>query len=278
MATAGLLRLGRPAGARTGANLLTAPLSLGGEWPSAAGDTALRVTTRMREACLSGIRLLSDRQPRRLRVDEHSTGPPSVWRHTGDPDMAVVNVDMPPRDWPRLAYQFGHELGHVLCNSWDWGAKPRLPCQWLEESMVEALSLASLPLLAAGGERVPLVPGDTDFPATIRKYRAFLLGRYVQAGGGIEAGAPLAGWFRATRAALEQNNGLAKFEGPMIVTIVGLLEHDRGYIEDYGALNRWPGRSAVPLEEYLRLWQASCGEIRSPGRLPARLKEALGLA
>src|SRR5262249_12287239 len=131
--------------------------------------------------------------------------------------------------------------------------------------------------LAASCERAPLIPGDAAFPATIRKYRAFLLGRYVQAGGRIEAGAPIAGWFRATRAALEKNNGLARFEGPAIVTIVGLLDRDRAHIEDYGALNRWPGRSAVPLDEYLRLWQASCAEIRSPGRLPARLKEALGL-
>jgi len=258
------------------ANLLSAPLSLGGEWSQAAPPEALPLLLRMREACLSGVRLLSDQQPRNLRVDEHSTGPPAVWLHTDHADTGIVNVDIPTDDWPRLAYQFGHELGHVLCNSWLWGDKPQLPCQWLEESMVEGLSLRSLLLLADSCEKTPLVPGDTAFPGVIRKYRSFLLGRYIEAGG-PQPGAPITGWFRATRAALEKNNGLAKFEGPEIVAIVALLEHDRSYIEDYGALNRWPGRSAVPLEEYLRLWQASCAEIRAPGRLPARLKEMLGL-
>lgn len=256
-------------------NLLAAPLSLGGEWATGAPGPALPVVTRMREACLSGVRLLSDRQPRRLRVDQHGTGPPSVWLQTRDPDLAVVNVDVPAHDWPRLAYQFGHELGHVLCNSWGWGSKPRLPCQWLEESMVEALSLHGLGRLADSCEAAPLSPGDRLFPATLRKYRRFLLDRYIAAGG-VPAGAPIAGWFQATRAALEKNNGLAKFEGPAIVALVALLDADRRHIEDYGALNRWPGRSAVPFEEYLRLWRASCAELGAPGRLPARLAAMLG--
>ena len=274
LSLAGALSLRRRALASAPANLLSAPLSLGGEWAEAGPETALRVVTRMREACLSGIRLLSDRQPQRLRVDEHSAGPPSVWLHTDNTDMAIVYVDVPPQDWGRLAYQFGHELGHVLCNSWIWGSKPQLPCQWLEELMVEALSLRSLLRLADMVEQNPLVPGDTAFPASLRKYQGILLRRYVVAGG-VEPGAPIAGWFRATREALEKNNGLAKFEGPAIAALVALLEQDRSLIEDYGGLNRWPGRSAVPFDEYLRLWQASCAEIHAPGRLPLRLKEML---
>ena len=41
-------------------------------------------------------------------------------------------------------YQFGHELGHVLANSWQPHAQPTNPCQWLEEAMVEAFSLRGL--------------------------------------------------------------------------------------------------------------------------------------
>ena len=38
-----------------------------------------------------------------------------------------------------LAYQFGHELGHVTANSWQPRGKPQLPSQWLEEAPVERL-------------------------------------------------------------------------------------------------------------------------------------------
>jgi hypothetical protein len=39
------------------------------------------VVERMRHSCLDGVRLVSDRQPTRLRVDEHTSGPPAVWLH-----------------------------------------------------------------------------------------------------------------------------------------------------------------------------------------------------
>jgi hypothetical protein len=45
--------------------------------------SADQVVERMRHACLDGVRLLSDRQPISFQ------------------------------DWSKLAYQFGHELGHV---------------------------------------------------------------------------------------------------------------------------------------------------------------------
>src|SRR5579862_5948154 len=48
------------------------------------------------------------------------------------------------------------------------------------------------------------------------------------------------------------------------------MEADKACVEDLGAVNRWPARGAVPVEEYLRLWQASCAEIHATGRLPAR--------
>jgi hypothetical protein len=55
------------------------------------------------------------------------------------------------------------------------------------------------------------------------------------------------------------------------------MESDQRCVEDLGAVNRWPQRSAVPLEEYLRLWRASCSEIGASGRLPARLQKVFGL-
>ena len=58
--------------------------------------------------------------------------------------MAWIIVDVGTRDWCNLAYQFGHELGHVVANSWARDAKPGGPCQWLEEALVEAFSFRGL--------------------------------------------------------------------------------------------------------------------------------------
>ena len=254
--------------------LLSAPLELGGEWGGSPPNDALAVISRMREVCLSGVRLLSDRQPAKLRVDEHTSGPPAIWLHDENPDTAWIIVDIGALDWCKLAYQFGHEFGHVLCNSWQRQAAPRLPSQWLEEALVEAFSIRGLGLLADSWQQRPPFPHNAAFADAIRKYRQDLIEKYRK-----PAGEPpvldMCAWLRRNRDALDHSGGVGVIEGPEIVQIVAALEADKGCIEDLGALNRWSARSGVPVEDYLRLWQASCAEIHAPGLLPARLAQSL---
>src|SRR6516225_8455473 len=112
--------------------LATAPIELAGDWGRMMPNSALHVVQRMRRCCYDGVRLVSDDQPERLRVEEHTSGPPAVWLHTAEPNVGWI-IDIGERDWSKLAYQFGHELGHVTCNSWRPDAKPAAPCQWLED-------------------------------------------------------------------------------------------------------------------------------------------------
>src|SRR5580700_5927640 len=72
--------------------LLSAPLELGGDWGGSPPNDARAVIARMREVCLSGVRLLSDRQPAKLRVDNQTSGPPHIWLHDENPDTAWIDV------------------------------------------------------------------------------------------------------------------------------------------------------------------------------------------
>jgi hypothetical protein len=252
-------------------SLLSAPLEINGTWGGSLPDAARHVVLRMREACLSGVRLLSDRQPEKLRVDNHLDGPPAVWLHADQATTAWVIVDIDPRDWSKLAYQFGHELGHVLCNSWNAAAKPRPPCQWLEEAMVEAFSIRGLGILAVGWARDPPFAGDAPFASSIRQYRSDLVERYRKAGGQPPS-ADLASWFQTYQATIEKEGGIHERLGPVLIAVLGEFESDKSCVEDLGALNRWPERSALPIADYLTKWQASCAEIKSSGKLPLRLK------
>ena len=251
-------------------------LELGGSWKSSPSEAVLRVLTRMREVSLAGVSLLSDRQPGKIRVDNHASGSPAIWLHNDQTNVAWIIVDIGTDDWCKLSYQFGHELGHVLCNSWNAQSQPHTPCQWLEESMVEAFSIRGLGLLAASWERNPPFAGDAAFGAAIREYRGNLIKNYGGAGAPMPD-AEFASWFRASRSALE-HSALSGIEGQLIVRVVSELERDIACVEDLGALNRWPSRSGVPLEEYLRLWERSCTEVHSSGRLPARLRSLLGVS
>lgn len=291
LALAGLLGAGRAAGQTAPGTLLSVPLELTGDWGASPPPTAAIVIARVREVSLSGVRLLSDRQPDRIRIEAHSSGPPAIWLHKDNSRTAWIIVDIGGRDWCKLAYQFGHELGHVLANSWGPEAKPRPPTQWLEESLVEAFSIRGLGLLAESWAANPPFTGDAAFSKAITDYRANVIAGYAKPGdpkpgepksgdpkpGSSNAGAALATWFRATRGALEKAGGLAPVEGPAILAIVAEME-SRAAVEDLGALNRWPGRSGVPIEDYLRLWKASCAELGAPGQLPARLQALFQLA
>jgi len=256
-------------------SLYTAPIELAGTWPQVPTDAVLRVVLRVRSVCLSGLRLLSDRQPAQLRIDGRNAGPPAIWLHDEPRDTAWILVNVGPADWSKLAYQFGHELGHVLCNSWDHAAVPALPTQWIEEAIVEAFSIRGLGLLAQSWALAPPFAGDEKFAGSLWKYRESLIEKN-QSEEAADGAGDAASWFTANRVALE--SGRAADKGRIILAILSLLEQDRAYVEDLGALNRWPARSKVPLGDYLTLWQSSCLEINGPARLPARLRSLFRIA
>jgi hypothetical protein len=259
-------------------NLLTASIALKGDW--LYGDAVMRVLSRVRTINLSGMRLVSDRQPARISVENHNEGPPAIWLHSDDPERAAIIVDIgASSDWCKLAYQFGHELGHVLANSWQFSAKPQRPTQWLEEALVETFSIRGLRLLADSWERAPPFAGDNKFAGSIRQYRSNYL-EASKADGAIGSPNDVASWFHASRADMEAGKGMPR--GPAILGLLALYEEKQPsgkpcLIDDLGALNRWPERTAIPIERYLERWKQSCSEIGASGELPTRLQQLFRL-
>ena len=78
------------------------------------------------------------------------------------------------------------------------------------------------------------------------------------------------------RDTLAKQMGLNPMEGPAILAIVEMLERDNGYVEDMGAVNRWP-EPAIANRGLSPAWTASCAEIGSPGHLPVQIRSRLGL-
>jgi hypothetical protein len=254
--------------------LLSAPLELAGDWGKMVPESAQLVLERMRRCCLDGVPLISDRQPTRLRVDEHTSGSPAVWLHSDGSTMAWIIVDIGENAWSQLAYQFGHELGHVLANSWQPHAKPKPPCQWLEEAMVEVFSLFGLGRLSESWKQEPVFPGDNAYGGAIADYRQNITERYKKLGAEQGLVKDSATWFTKHRSGIEVA-GLNPFAQAMALILLREYERAPECMGSLGALNRWPGRSGVPVEEYLQQWQASCVELQTPAHLPIRLREII---
>jgi len=253
--------------------LLSAPIELAGDWGHMLPRSADQVVERMRHSCLDGIRLVSDRQPTRLRVDEHASGPPAIWLHPDGSSMAWIVVDIGEQAWAQLAYQFGHELGHVMANSWQPHAKPEQPCQWLEEAMVEAFSLRGLGRLAESWKLNPPFANDSEFGKAIADYRQNIIERYAKIAKEQGSIRDFGAWFADHRGEIEA--GKTSSVPPASLIILAEYERVPDCVEALGALNRWPGRSGVPINDYLHLWQASCAELQASPILPDRLQQLL---
>ena len=252
--------------------LSTAPIEFLGDWRESPPEHAEGVIRRLWDACLIGIDLRSDRQPDRLRIQSRIGGP-CVWLDFQNLMTATIVVDGTGRNWCRLAYQLGHELGHVVCNSWQPSAVPLKPSQWLEESLAEAFALRGLARLADSWEQEAVLAEYPDYAKHLRRYRELTIAPYRH-GSSSHA---LHNWFGANRVELENGIGGRTTHGPVLLMILGELDRDVGCVADLGALNRWPSRAAAPIEDYLRLWEESCAEISTPGRLPTRIKDVLFL-
>jgi hypothetical protein len=261
-------------GSAISSTLLSAPLELTGNWGHMIPRSAKLVIERMRHACLDGVRLVSDQQPTSLRVEEHTSGPPAVWLHDDESTVAWITVDIGERAWIQLAYQFGHELGHVLANSWQRWAEPKTPCQWLEEAMVEALSLRGLKRLAESWRENPPFPGDNEFSGAIANYLQNIIQRYTQLAAEQGLSRSSAEWFASNRRDIEVG-GLHPFAQAASFAIVTEYERNPEGVEALGALNRWPDRAGLPIEDYFNRWEASCNELHATRILPTRLREWL---
>lgn len=277
MAVRWLLSKATAAPPRRQPTLRNVPIEVGGDWGGASANDVRAVVARARETCLERVRLVSDRQPNRLLVEEQQSGRPHIWLHEDHPQTAWIVVDIAALHWSQLAYQFGHELGHVLCNSWVRDSKLEPPSRWLEEAMAEAFSIRGLGLLATSWQRRPPFPNNSGYAKSLQKYRDDLIAKYRSEEGDGPVG-DVAAWFHRNRPALDKANGVGRSEGQAIVAIADLLEDDPDCVSDMGAVNRWPERSAVPIERYLQLWQDSCAELNSPGVLPGRIRQVLGVA
>jgi hypothetical protein len=215
----------------------------------------------MRHSRPDGIGLVSDRQPARLRVDEHTCGPPAIWLHPDGSSAAWIIVDVGERAWSQLAHQFGHEPGRVLANSWKPHAKPAARCQWLEEAIVEAFSLHGLRHLAATWKQTPPLPSDNAYGGAIFAYRQNIIeqsGKLAAEQGTIR---DFGRWFDGHRSEIEIAGGLNPFAPAAALVILAEYERAPECIGAVGALNRWPGRSGIPIADYLHAREASCVEL-----------------
>jgi hypothetical protein len=63
----------------------------------------------------------------------------------------------------------------------------------------------------------------------------------------------------------------------MARVLLAEYEAEPGCVEALGTLNRWPGRTALAVGDYLARWEESCAKLGASPHLPRRLGALLGV-
>jgi hypothetical protein len=125
------------------------------------------------------------------------------------------------------------------------------------------------------GSKIPPSPHNA-FGNAIVDCRQNMIRQYSALAGQQGLNQNAAAWFLDHRSEIEKP-GLNPFAQAASLKVVAEYERDPACIEALGALNRWPGRTRVPIEEYFPQWEASYAELQASPRLPNRLREMLGI-
>lgn len=198
----------------------------------------------------------------------HGKLPPIKVEHGDDTPIAlfekvsggqyVILLTAKDRHWSQLAYQFAHELTHVLSN-FDNNAlrqsKQQDPNQWFEEALCEAASLFALNQMAATWESAPPYPHWKDYAPALRRYAEQMKRESHRS---LPTGISLANWFSKNENTVRTNPYQRASNEIVATRLLALFEQ---HPEQWGAityLNQDKQANSADIREYLQRWYDHC--------------------
>jgi hypothetical protein len=184
------------------------------------------------------------------------TGGPITLYDRGPAGETRVKLDVDGSYWAQFAYQFSHELGHVLCRL----SRPDDPEDvdpqnfWLEESLCETASLFALRAMAKAWAVRPPHPSWKGYAGALARYAEERMAR-----GRLPEGTTLPAWFAGAEPAMRRNAELREKNAVVAVALLPLLEEDPSRWAAVAALPRKPKASRT-LKAFLDDWRAAVPE------------------
>jgi hypothetical protein len=226
--------------------------------PDGWGDAgAPDIEKVLRSAGESLAEFFPDRKFPALEVSRSTDTPITLFKRGPNGEIRVkLNVE--GRRWAQFAFQFGHEMGHIVCGFEDY---PN-PNAWFEETLCEAASLFVLGRMAESWKERPPYPNWKDYAEALRKYREERM-----AGSALPKGMSLADWYREREASLRKDPTQRELNLKMAAALLPLFEEAPGRWAAVASLNAVRGDASRPFARYLSDWSRSA---------PAKHRELIG--
>jgi hypothetical protein len=218
---------------------------------------------------------VADRKPLAIVVVPVAGHPRALYEKTRSGEY-VVGLSARDRRWSQFAYQFAHELCHLLANfdqrMSDAGA-PLTRHQWFEETLCEAAALFTLRRMAVTWESSPPFAHWRSYAPWLREFADLTLAAEPTRGAHAAA---LASWFAANRQTLAHDPYARELNDVCAAALLPLFEAEPEQWNAVRYLNREGSAAAATFPDYLQRWHRSAPERHR--RLIEELAAAFGLA
>lgn len=197
---------------------------------------------------------MANRQFGKVVVKNDGRGPISLYERGSDGEYIVI-LDVQGRYWAQLAYQFSHEMCHLMSN-YDLAPNNSSRQQWFEEALCEAFSLFTLEKMAAHWEESPPYPNWKKYAPKFIEYQHNHL---REAHRKLPKGMELPDWYQQYRDLLSddpyaKDRNLNELVANQLLPIFS--SNPQGWVS-INYLNLGDDTSDKSLKTYLSEWQAN---------------------
>ncbi|KON80329.2 hypothetical protein PA01_12580 [Azoarcus sp. PA01] len=188
-------------------------------------------------------------------VVTHAPGSPVTLYERGVAGEYLVRLSARNRSWAQYAYQFGHELCHIMSNfDGAAGVAVRKRNQWFEEAVCEAAGLYALRSMASRWQTDAPYSTWKDYAPVLRRYADRLVAEpHRRLPEGISAGQ----WLQGRLAVLARDPYRRDDNEVVANLLLPLFERDPEGWAALRSLNRHPADATVDLSQYLLHWRSN---------------------
>ena len=172
-------------------------------------------------------------------------GGPIVLFRRGENGEYFVRLDTGQQFWSQYAYQFAHEMCHILAK-YDEDVHRN---KWFEESLCETASLFALRAMAEQWKTKAPYPNWRGYSTSLKQYADDRI-----AASQLPEGQTLAGWFADHEATLYREATNRKLNNVVAVQLLPLLEEEPGRWESITWLNEAKSTQSQTFGDYLADW------------------------
>lgn len=236
-----------------------------GDWGGADVRDIHLVLTSVAEVFLDHVKLTRD--DLKLRVIPRA-GTPRVLYERGHEGQYVIQLTARDQIWVQYAYQFAHELCHIVSN-FDRrvvGDEAVQENQWFEEALCETAALFTLKRLGVVWASNPPTRNWMGYGKSFASYAAYLSNEPHRHLGATRS---LRDWYAENHVSLRDDPYQRRKNEVVASTLLPLFEQHPEYWRSIAYLNADAASAAKPFSGYLADWYRSCPDKSLPREVMA---------